>query len=129
MRKPIQQFQSFKQSARQRGLTVELSLEQFWFFRNGRCRYCGVSSDLLARYSGEQKLRTPYMTIDRIDNAKHYVPDNCCSACFVCNRMKGNILSADEMQEIGARYVRPKWEKFQEIVMDQYERDLLPLEP
>jgi len=42
--------------------------------------------------------------------------------------MKGNILAADEMREIGARYVRPKWEKFEEIVMEQYERDLLSLE-
>lgn len=60
-------------SAKTRGLTFELSFEQFSALVNSNCFYCG---------------RAPRNGVDRVDNAKGYLPNNCVPSCHSCNVRK-----------------------------------------
>ncbi len=61
------------------------------------------------------------MTIDRKDNLKGYTPDNVVSACFVCNRIKGNFFTYEDMCKIGKEYVQPKLKLYEQEAMDDFE--------
>jgi len=61
------------------------------------------------------------MSIDRKDNNKGYTSDNVTSACFLCNKIKGSFFSYEEMKEIGAKYVYPKFKKFEQEALDSYQ--------
>jgi hypothetical protein len=71
------------------------------------------------------KLKTPYMTIDRKLNHLPYTPQNCCSACFACNRLKGNLLSFDQMRQVAQTAIKPQWERHEEQVLDELSREEL----
>ena len=38
--------------------------------------------------------------LDRKDNNKGYVSDNICSCCWICNSIKGEHISFEEMKEV-----------------------------
>lgn len=56
-------------------LSDEYATELF----KGNCHYCGISSSECLN------------GIDRKDNNRGYVPDNCLSCCETCNFMKGEL--------------------------------------
>lgn len=64
----------YKSNAKSRGLSWELSDEQFLEIVTKKCNYCGHSQD----YNG----------IDRLDSTKGYTIDNCVPCCSWCNTMK-----------------------------------------
>jgi len=68
-------------------------------------------------------LKTPWMTIDRKDNALGYTPENVVSACFICNRIKSNFFIYEEMLEIGQKYVKPRMLIFEQEAMDGFEEE------
>lgn len=72
---PRAKLAGYKNSARQRGLSWELSAEQFAEHWQSPCTYCGAEIDTIG--------------LDRKDNAKGYEPGNVVPACITCNRMKG----------------------------------------
>jgi len=71
----IFQFRNCKSSAKERGLVWELSENEFDILNNNSCVYCESNEKI---------------GIDRVDNNRGYIKDNCVSCCIVCNKMKLN---------------------------------------
>ena len=63
--------------ARKRGLAVEIAREDLEEMVGKECFYCG-----------EAPAEGASNGVDRVDNDKGYVPDNCVPCCSPCNRMK-----------------------------------------
>lgn len=57
-----------------------LTLEEFVEMVVGRCTYCG-HRDLTRGYNG----------VDRVDSSMAHIQGNCVTACWTCNRMKGDM--------------------------------------
>lgn len=65
---------SYQRSAKKRNIEWLLTENEFKSFWNVPCTYCGAEIDTIG--------------IDRINNDKPYVLDNCTSCCSTCNKMK-----------------------------------------
>lgn len=72
-----------------------LTYKQFKSFITDRCYYCG-------------KKPNPFNGIDRINNKKGYLRDNCVSCCWECNRMKGIMTQEEFNKKILTLY---EWDK------------------
>lgn len=113
-------YHQWKSTAKKRKIIPFLSYEQWRFLKLGDCHYCGVEEMLLRFHTEKLGLKTPYMTLDRLDNDGHYTPNNVVSCCFVCNRIKSNFFSESEMKEIGQKFVKPKWDKYKQECFEQW---------
>jgi len=49
------------------------------------------------------------LTIDRMDSSRDYEEGNLALACWRCNAIKGDFLSAAEMRLIAQQFIRPKF--------------------
>ena len=72
-------------SAAARGLIWQLEEDAVREIIVSACHYCGTKPNLPKKPGG----------IDRVDNTKGYVPDNCVPCCWPCNRAK-HCMSRDE---------------------------------
>jgi len=79
-------YAKFRRQARQRGLSVGLTCEEFTLLREKLCYYC--SKTLPPSGSG----------LDRIDNAKGYEKNNVLPCCALCNMTRTNKLTVEELQ-------------------------------
>jgi hypothetical protein len=107
-------YYSLVRRAKDKNLPLNINYEEFVKLKLGDCVYCGVSELFLKFYCELLEINTPYLTIDRKDNNQGYVRDNCVSACFLCNKIKGNFFTYEEMVSIGKNYVYPKLKKFEQ---------------
>jgi hypothetical protein len=71
---PRGKFTRYKQNAKKKKVSFELTLEQFKEFWQQPCSYCGIEIKTIG--------------IDRVDNFIGYVVENCISCCSTCNGMK-----------------------------------------
>lgn len=76
-KKPKAKYLNYKDNARERKISFSLTLEQFKTFWQKPCYYC------------KEEIET--IGLDRIDNNKGYVLENCVSCCKTCNFMKGRL--------------------------------------
>jgi hypothetical protein len=113
------EYKNFERRAAARGLKCHISLWYYNVLKNGSCHYCGVERHLVTLFCHKLKIKTPFMTIDRKDNDQGYLPDNCVSCCFVCNRTKSNFFSYEEMLEIG-KIVASKWSEHRDETWASY---------
>jgi hypothetical protein len=90
-RNPKKRLSSIKSQAKKRGLEFNLSLDEFIIEISKPCIYC---NNLL----GEKSVTAS--GLDRKDNNKGYVSDNICSCCWICNSIKGEHISFEEMKEV-----------------------------
>lgn len=90
----------YEYSAKERGLEFNLSRETFEHLTASNCTYCGVEPLQFQNRFSEFK----YNGIDRVDNTKGYVIENCVPCCKTCNRMK-DTLSLDEFKSHIAKVV------------------------
>jgi len=72
-------------NAKKRGLSWELTVDQYRELISKDCVYCGCS---LYWQTG--------CSLDRIDNAKGYTMDNVLPCCNFCNKLRSNLLTVDE---------------------------------
>lgn len=79
-------LKNYKQGAVKRGYSFTLSDEQFFDLTAQNCHYCDHSPMSKLTYGGDTVI---YNGVDRQDNASGYEPDNCVTACRVCNMAKG----------------------------------------
>lgn len=82
------------------------SLEDFREFYDNRehiCEYCGMPENICKAKYGRR------IEIDRKDSKKGYIIENLALACYKCNTVKNDILTYEEMKQIGSQYIRPKW--------------------
>lgn len=83
----------YNYSAKERGLDFSLDRETFERLTTSNCVYCGVEPLQFQTRFSEFK----YNGIDRVDNTKGYVLENCIPCCKVCNRMK-DVLSVEDFK-------------------------------
>ena len=92
---------TYKQNAKRRNLSWELTLKQFVKLTSSNCYYCGVQpkqGSWIRRRKRLVPVRHEYIYngIDRKDNAKGYTAANCVPCCGSCNKIKGSWLTPEE---------------------------------
>lgn len=92
-------YSSYKRTARKHSREFELSMLEFKFLTSNNCHYCGRGPMQVI------KTRTAYGSyiyngIDRVDNSKGYVLDNCVTCCGICNRMKRSLSKEEFLEHI-----------------------------
>ncbi len=68
-------WNKYRQAAKARGFTFNLSKDQFVELISSDCHYCEFGGG----------------GIDRKDNSIGYLFDNCLPACYTCNVLKGSF--------------------------------------
>lgn len=96
-------FQIYKSNAKRRGLTFDLSLNQFREITKKNCFYCkNVPSNIKVSYTGVGDYI--YNGIDRVNNTKGYFIENCVPCCRKCNIMKFDLTLNDFKNHISLIY-------------------------
>lgn len=85
-------FGNYMRAAEKRQLEFKLSFEQFYKLILQDCYYCKSKPSQFFHKKGARK-GVKYNGIDRLDNNKGYIIDNCYSCCKFCNfaKSKGSI--------------------------------------
>ena len=84
-------------------LIWDLTLEQYRSLVTADCHYCGQPPN--QKPQGSRMPTGTYRNgIDRVDNDKGYIPDNCVSCCVSCNRAKRALSLAAFVEETSRRY-------------------------
>lgn len=89
-----------------------LTREEFhvWYEKEPKfCVYCGIKEEDLSKIKDTVNNRVFRLTIDRKDSNQGYIIENIVLSCRRCNYIKCDIFTAEEMFEIGRKYVAPKW--------------------
>lgn len=97
----------YRQGARSRGLSWDVTYEDFCRLITQHCFYCGSPPSAVSKagpYSGE----FIYNGIDRVDNTQGYVLDNMVTCCKICNHAKKDMSFDDFMAWI-ARLTKRMW--------------------
>lgn len=90
-------YNKFCSASKLRGITVELSYEDFIeFTKIPNCHYC--NSEIVWSEFGTKKGHG--YNLDRKDSTKGYTSCNCVVCCFACNRGKSDKHSYEEWKEI-----------------------------
>lgn len=84
-------FQVYKRWAKKKDRIFELSIDQFRGLTKSSCFYCGDSPNTTYNASKRYNGYYIYNGIDRVNNSKGYVLNNCVSCCKTCNTMKSNM--------------------------------------
>lgn len=82
-------YRGYLQSAKRRGVTLEISDEAFERLIFSACHYCGKPP-----YNETKVPHLPkviYTGIDRVDNRLPYTDDNTVPCCKLCNSMKSSL--------------------------------------
>lgn len=107
---PSYMFSRLKKRAKRRKIIVEFT-EEIWFewypVQERICHYCGRP---IGRTYGKGSTVPSGLSIDRMDSYGPYSESNCVLCCTNCNIVKSNILTYEEMLEIGQKYMKPKWQ-------------------
>lgn len=93
----------YRKGARQRGYEFELTKQDFMNMLFEKCYYCNSEPYNTFKMREGSRVQTEkrsvnYNGIDRIDNNKGYVLENCVTCCKNCNVMKMQ-LELDEFKE------------------------------
>ncbi len=84
-------------TAKRRDIPWRLSEEEYLAIIAVPCAYC------------ENRLGTPVLTcggLDRIDNTIGYELGNVVSCCAICNRLRSDLLTTDEMKSVAQLLIR-----------------------
>lgn len=87
-RTPEGRFTKAKHHAKLNGLSWAIEKEDFYWLCTIPCFYC---TDFFESINTGSHL-------DRIDSTKGYLLQNVVSCCRICNRMKSNVLTLEEMK-------------------------------
>ena len=103
----------YRQGARRRGYSWDLSDEQAVRLFSSSCVYCGaVPSNVLRSRNNTGDFI--YNGIDRVDNTRGYSPDNVVPCCETCNKAK-RAMGEEEFLEWVARVYRHR-ELYKELI-------------
>ena len=85
-------LETYKRSAKGRGLEWGLTDDEFFLIVAEPCHYCGEIPSNLASGPGKRAFkiggRFYYSGIDRVNNDEGYTPSNCVPSCKWCNKAK-----------------------------------------
>ena len=79
----------YKKGAWDRNLCFDLTREEFERIVQEPCYYCG--SDKQSKQMYNKRGLVYYTGIDRVDNDKGYILDNCVACCKKCNLDKKSV--------------------------------------
>jgi len=83
-------YGNYKRKALKKNLIFGLTREDFKSLTSSNCFYCDIIP--LQTYQPKHNNGSYiYNGIDRVDNSKGYILENCVSCCGNCNNMKSNI--------------------------------------
>ncbi|GAG11854.1 unnamed protein product, partial [marine sediment metagenome] len=85
-----QLLNGYKQGAKKYGVKFELTNDEFRELTSSVCYYCGKKPKQMHRARRQNGVYV-HNGIDRVDNSKGYIIDNCVSCCSICNHMKWNL--------------------------------------
>lgn len=80
-------YRSYKFEAKYRKLDFELSLDDFSNMTKQHCFYCGIPPSQVTKYK-QANGQYIYNGVDRVDNTRGYILENCVPCCETCNRAK-----------------------------------------
>lgn len=105
------EFSVTRDNAKLRGLEFNLTLEQFDSIVTRPCNYCGIeySKEVGDYRFGSKNQWKPHGTykccgIDRVDNDRGYVLDNCVPCCKICNYAKKGLTESQFKNHIAKIY-------------------------
>lgn len=84
-------YSSYVRGAKTRGHYFAITKDDFRNITSQNCFYCGNHPMSESKNNGKRSKfygNYKYNGIDRVDNDKGYIKENCVSSCFVCNQMK-----------------------------------------
>ncbi len=85
-------FAHYKKTASSRNLEFSITLDEFDNLIVKNCYYCNKSPDkLLCRRDLKSTPIMKYNGIDRVDNSKGYILENCATCCYQCNFAKHTL--------------------------------------
>src|SRR5208282_2353155 len=88
----IRSFRSqYQWNAGQHGREFTLSDTEFEALIFGKCFYCAAEPKQQYASCRGNKLTIKLNGVDRIDNSKGYIPEDCVSCCRVCNHAKHSM--------------------------------------
>lgn len=90
-RSPSYRWHLLKQNGKRRNLEVYLTREHFEMVSKQACYYCDGYLDTDSGWGSH---------IDRLNNTLGYTPINSVSCCDFCNRIKQDLLTADETKSV-----------------------------
>jgi hypothetical protein len=79
-RRPYRYNEYVYKVTKKRKIPFNLTEPEYYALINGKCEYCGLSSEILKQPVS--------LGIDRISSEKGYTRRNCVTACNVCNKLK-----------------------------------------
>lgn len=101
------QYHGYKHGAQQRGLEWDLTKDKCKELFESDCYYCGKEPSIKCKQSSGSKNAGSYMRngIDRVDNKRGYLLDNCVPCCTYCNQAK-KASTLDEFIGMAIRIAR-----------------------
>ena len=118
-KKPVMQqhqiiYRSYKNAAKKRKLSFDLTEEQLKKIITEKCFYCG-DKPLYKRDYINQNEKIKYVGVDRINSDKGYSISNCVPCCKFCNYAKSDFKLKDWVEWIyKISYQKDKIKKFLE---------------
>lgn len=103
-------FYRLKDRSKSKNWLLKWSKKDFCRWYSAQPRFCCYCDRPIYRFLG-RGIVSNNISIDRKDSKGPYSEENCVLCCMDCNRVKSNILTYDEMLEIGEKYIKPKWQK------------------
>jgi hypothetical protein len=95
----------YRKSASHRHLEFSLDEQTFKTLISGNCFYCGASpNSIITKRALNGNLI--YNGIDRLDNTKGYIVDNCVTCCIQCNRAKHTTSKEEFLNMVERIYLR-----------------------
>lgn len=91
---PQNVFNHYKQASKKRNFEFSLNKEQLSEIIEKECFYCGKLKSNTFRVRSTKNADNRYYSyngIDRVDNEKGYIKENCVSCCNICNLMKRGL--------------------------------------
>ncbi len=98
-------YSNYKNMARRRKLKFKLDFDQFIELANCNCFYCGNRPNQIFKnvYGNGDFI---YNGIDRRDNNKGYLIENCVASCKRCNAAKSDMTFDEFIKLVNRIYVR-----------------------
>jgi len=94
----------------------DLTKEQFKELTSSNCYYCGSEPSTVCKSkSKKHPSQYVYNGIDRVDNNKDYIVNNCVPCCEMCNRMK-----LDDEQETFLARIKKIYDKLINTVEENH---------
>lgn len=93
-------FSNSRASAMNRGLAWSISKKFFANLIRSNCYYCNAPPSNVYQRKGRRNPIFFYTGIDRLNNNKGYTKDNVAPCCSKCNKLKSNLLTAEQAKVV-----------------------------